>query len=109
MLIFSFLVVCIGLVIFLVSRVYSLAEITINETTIEVKFLSSGNLVMRDFSFLISDLKSAVTRPVGISKFLDVTLRFPHLRFQIGPARNKLGDFLAFESLAAKLCDITSK
>ncbi|MBM3178271.1 MAG: hypothetical protein FJZ78_09715 [Bacteroidetes bacterium] len=107
--IFSFLGALVAMVILLASRVYSPAEVIIKEKTIEVKFMSPGNWVMRDVTFPISDLKSVVERPVGDYKFLDVSVRISQLRFQIGPAKNKIEDLLAFEELVALLSEISPK
>lgn len=103
--IFGFLGIIGAFSVWLATRVYPEATLTINNNQVSLKFNASNFLAPSDFSFNIHDITFFTRGSIRGDEYYIITTQKPRRKFQLSASTYKVEDLLLFNQAMAEISE----
>jgi hypothetical protein len=101
--IFGFLGIIGAFSVWMATRVYPEATLSINNDEVSLRFNPSRFLSPTDFTFTIDDITFFTRSSIGSDDYYIITTRNPRRKFQLSASTYKLEDMLLFNKAMAEI------
>lgn len=103
--IFGFLGIIGAFSVWMATRVYPEATLSINNNEISLRFNASNFLTPSDFSFNIHDITFFTRGSIGSDEYYIITTQKPRRKFQLSASTYKVEDMLLFNQAMAEISE----
>ncbi|HOZ91262.1 MAG TPA: hypothetical protein PKX59_10115 [Bacteroidia bacterium] len=103
--IFGFLGIISAFSVWLATRVYPEATLSIHNNQVSLKFNSSNFLSPADFTFTIADITSFTRGEVGSDEYYIIITQNPRRKFQLSASTYKVEDMLLFNQAMVEISE----
>lgn len=103
--IFGFLIIIGAFSVWIATRVYPEATLSINNDQVSLRFNPSRFPGPTDFTFTINDITFFTRGSVGTDEYYTITTRNPRRKFQLSASTNKVEDMLLFNQAMVEISE----